>query len=149
MTGQFHIRLLAALLVFAALFGLAGNAMATTTRGTELVAKKAFDPKLGKTVLTDTESRTLYGLSAEKHGGFICTGACQEAWHPLVIPAGVKPRGPVALGTRARPDGHIQVTFNGLPLYTFAGDKAPGEANGEGIRDVGTWHAIVVAGHGE
>lgn len=40
-----------------------------------------------------------------------------------------------------RPDGRRQVTFRGLPLYTFDGDAKKGAANGEGFRDVGTWHA--------
>jgi predicted lipoprotein with Yx(FWY)xxD motif len=37
--------------------------------------------------------------------------------------------------------GAIQVTYRGRPLYRFVEDVKPGEANGEGFRDVGTWHA--------
>jgi hypothetical protein len=29
-----------------------------------------------------------------------------------------------------------------MPLYTFAHDTAPGQANGQGIKDVGTWSAV-------
>jgi predicted lipoprotein with Yx(FWY)xxD motif len=57
-----------------------------------------------------------------------------------VVAKGVKPKGPVKLGTVKRPDGRTQVTYKGLPLYSFNADK-PGEANGEGLKDVGTWHA--------
>ncbi len=41
-----------------------------------------------------------------------------------------------------RPSGAEQVTYKGMPLYTFARDQAPGEANGEGVKDVGTWSAV-------
>ena len=33
------------------------------------------------------------------------------------------------------------MTFEGRPLYTFDGDSKKGDANGEGFKDVGTWHA--------
>jgi len=49
-----------------------------------------------------------------------------------------------SLGTVKRPDGTEQVTYKGEPLYTFAQDKEAGEANGQGIKDVGTWSAITV-----
>ena len=106
------------------------------------VVKEANSPSLGKTVLTANNGLTLYTLSAEKHGTFICTGSCLKDWHPLVVAAGVKPTGPVALGTVKRPDnGRRQVTFEGRPLYTFDDDSRKGDANGEGFKDVGTWHA--------
>ena len=38
-----------------------------------------------------------------------------------------------------------QVTFKGRPLYSFSGDSRAGDVNGEGIKDVGTWHAAVTA----
>jgi predicted lipoprotein with Yx(FWY)xxD motif len=34
------------------------------------------------------------------------------------------------LATITRDDGSLQVTYNGLPLYFFKNDKAPGDANG-------------------
>jgi len=95
----------------------------------------------GSTVLTANNGHTLYTLSVEKHGNFICKGSCLKTWFPLVVAAGVKPTGPVALGTVKRPDGRRQVTFGGRPLYTFDGDSRKGQANGEGFKDVGTWHA--------
>jgi predicted lipoprotein with Yx(FWY)xxD motif len=101
----------------------------------------------GRTLLTSTAGRTLYSLSAEKHGKFICTEAsgCTAIWHPLTVASGVVPKGPVKLGTIKRPEGTIQVTYRGLPLYTFAGDKKRGQVNGEGLKDVGTWHPATVA----
>jgi predicted lipoprotein with Yx(FWY)xxD motif len=126
-----------AVLAIAALFSsLAG---ASTSKR---VVGEAHNSSLGSTVLVAANNGlTLYSLSAEKNGRFICTGSCLKDWHPLVVAAGVKPTGPVALGTVKRPDGRRQVTFEGRPLYTFDSDSKKGEANGEGIKDVGTWHA--------
>jgi predicted lipoprotein with Yx(FWY)xxD motif len=132
-----------AILTIVAAFALAGLfgavAGATTTKS---VVKEANNKALGKRVLTANNGLTLYSLSVEKNGNFICKGSCLKDWHPLVVARGVKPTGPVALGTVKRPDdGLRQVTFEGRPLYTFDSDSKKGDANGEGIKDVGTWHA--------
>ncbi len=110
---------------------------------TKRVVKEADNATLGKTVLTTTKGRTLYSLSAESNGRFVCSGTCLSVWRPLLVPAAVKPTGPVKLGTIERPDGRTQVTFKGRPLYSFSGDTKAGDASGEGIKDVGTWHAAV------
>ena len=47
------------------------------------------------------------------------------------------------LGTTKRKDGTIQVTYNGWPLYTYAGDQAPGEANGNDVDQFDAeWYAL-------
>src|SRR3954453_17486307 len=99
---------------------------------------------LGKTVLVSRSGRTLYALSAETNGRFICTASCVSTWHPLVVPRGHKPTGAHSLGTIRRPSGQTQVTYKGKPLYTFSGDHKRGDAKGEGFKDVGVWHAAVV-----
>lgn len=132
-------------LLAAALAALVGPAGASAGQATKRVAKQAENATLGRTILTTTKGRTLYSLSAETKGRFICTGSCLSIWHPLVVPAGVKPTGPVKLGTIERPDGRTQATFKGRPLYSFGGDSKTGDVNGEGIKDVGTWHAAVTA----
>jgi predicted lipoprotein with Yx(FWY)xxD motif len=109
------------------------------------VAKQAQNASLGRSVLTNLQGRTLYTLSAEQNGKFICTGGCLSTWRPLLIAAGTKPRGPVALGTVKRPEGKTQVTYKGRPLYSFSGDTKAGDANGEGIKDAGTWHAATTS----
>lgn len=114
------------------------------------VVNEARSASLGKTVLTNRTGLTLYSLSAETHGRFICKRSCLLDWHPLVVAKGVKPTGPVALGTIKRPDnGARQVTFAGKPLYTFDDDQRKGDANGEGFKDVGTWHAASIGPIGE
>jgi predicted lipoprotein with Yx(FWY)xxD motif len=126
---------------------LVATVIAAPSQGAEAskrVAAKAENATLGKTILTTTGRRTLYSLSVEKHGRFICTASCLSVWHPLFVPAGVRPTGPVKLGTIARPDGGSQVTYRGRPLYRFSGDAKAGQVNGEGIKDVGTWHAAAL-----
>jgi predicted lipoprotein with Yx(FWY)xxD motif len=124
-------------IVAGALLGAGG----ADAKSAKRVVAQAHSPSLGKTVLTNTKHHTLYSLSVEKNGKFICTGSCLQTWHPLIVPPGVKPTGPVKLGTVKRPNGGRQVTYHGRPLYTFDGDMAKGETNGEGFKDVGTWHA--------
>lgn len=136
-----RIALLAALAI--ALVLAAG---ASASGSSKVVAKEAQNESLEATVLTRTNGHTLYSLSVETHGRFVCTGGCLGTWKPLVVARGVKPKGPVKLGTIRRPDGKTQVTFKGRPLYSFNGDTKAGEANGEGFKDVGTWHAAKLAG---
>jgi len=114
---------------------------AATAQSSKRVVKEMENTTLEHTVLTTLKGKTLYSLSVETKGKFTCTGTCLASWTPLLVPKGVKPKGPVKLSTVMRPNGKTQVTYKGLPLYSFNGDVKPGEANGEGIKDVGTWHA--------
>jgi predicted lipoprotein with Yx(FWY)xxD motif len=86
------------------------------------------DAASGMTVYTFTEDVKDSGTSA-------CTGGCLAAWPALTVPAGGTPTGgPGVTGTLATitraDDGTLQVTYNGLPLYFFANDQAPGDLNG-------------------
>jgi predicted lipoprotein with Yx(FWY)xxD motif len=112
------------------------------------VVKTGSVSSLGGSVLVDAQGRTLYHLSGELNGKWICTSAaCVKVWHPLAAPAGDAPSGGVgALGTVKRPGGAMQVTFKGMPLYSFVGDTKPGEAKGQGIKDVGVWTAVTANG---
>lgn len=135
-------RLLAATLLAAAaalLLAFAVPAFAKTT----VHVHTAQNATLHKRIVVTASGRTLYTLSAEVHGKFICTGGCLSSWHPLKVPAGGAVAGVAKLGVVKRPDGSRQATFNGRPLYTFTGDARMGDANGEGFKDVGTWHAAV------
>ena len=98
------------------------------------------------TVLASKRGLTLYYYSEDKPGSgkSACTGGCATAWPPLAAPvkapAGV--RLPGRLRTITRPNGLKQVTLNGYPLYLYIGDKAPGQATGNGIG--GAWHVIKI-----
>ena len=135
--------------------GTGGGAGASGS-GSGLVVSTAHNSKLGATVLVNSRGLTLYSLSAERDGRFICTRgssipggsvSCLSVWRPLIARGKVTGEGVGALSTIVRPDGAgRQVTYKGLPLYTFAADKAPGDASGNGFRDVGTWLAATSAG---
>jgi predicted lipoprotein with Yx(FWY)xxD motif len=117
--------------------------------GSGAVVRTAASASLGSSVLTDSHGMTLYSLSVEQNGKLICTsGSCTQIWHPLGAPSSGTPSGASSLGTVMRPDGTRQVTYKGLPLYTFAQDQRPGEAKGQGVKDVGTWSAATVASGG-
>jgi predicted lipoprotein with Yx(FWY)xxD motif len=58
----------------------------------------------------------------------------ETTWIPVMAPATVAGGLDQAkVGTFTRPDGKNQVTYNGHQLYRFAGDHAPGQANGQGV----------------
>src|SRR4051794_13040667 len=105
------VLLTAALAMFAALASASGS---SSSAGSAKTVKTGH--ALGKTVLVNRNGRTLYSLSAETKGRFICTGSCVSTWRPLVATKGQKPTGAHSLGTIRRPDGHIQVTYKGKPL---------------------------------
>ena len=104
----------------------------------------AANSTLGSTVLVDAQGRTLYHLSGESAGHFLCTGACESAWPPVA--ASATSSSISGLAAVKRPDGSGQLAYKGEPLYTFSGDKASGEANGQGIKDDGgTWSAVTTS----
>jgi len=120
---------------------------AASSEAASPVIRTASNATLGATVLTDVHGMTLYRLSGESSGRFICaSAACLQVWHPVIAAAGSSPTGSVgSLGTVKRPDGANQVTYKGMPLYTFAQDQQPGQAKGEGLKDVGTWNAVTTS----
>lgn len=136
------LALLIAALAFAALFMLLGPPRGEARTAT-LRVSTAHNATLGKRILVTAGGRTLYSLSAETNGRFICTGTCTADWLPLILKGGAKPTGVRGLGSIKRPDGRRQVTYKGKPLYRFDMDAKKGDVNGEGFRDVGTWHAAV------
>ena len=102
-------------------------------------------------VLVDSEGHTLYAFSKDSGGTSTCEGACAKAWPPLLVEHGEpEPSNGAAasrLGTITDPDGARQVTYAGHPLYSYAGDKQPGEANGNGASAFGgTWNALKGSG---
>jgi predicted lipoprotein with Yx(FWY)xxD motif len=106
--------------------------------------------KLGK-ILVDGESRTLYLFEADTGTASTCNGACASAWPPLTT-TGEPIAGPgisaSKLGTAKRSDGTTGVTYNGHPLYTFAGDSAPGQTTGQGSDGFGAeWYVLSAAGN--
>ncbi len=98
------------------------------------------------TVLVTSDGMTLYDFHKDKGGKSACYGACAGAWPPLLTDGEPKVEGGAQagmLGTTKRKDGTVQVTYNGWPLYTYVGDREPGEANGNDIDQFGAeWYAL-------
>jgi predicted lipoprotein with Yx(FWY)xxD motif len=123
----------------------AAQPAAQTSSSSSAAVVKSASNSLG-TILVNSQGRTLYHLSGEANGKFICTSSgCLGVWHPLIAPSSGTPGGVGSLGTVKRPDGTTQVTYKGTPLYTFTGDHQTGETNGQGIKDVGTWSAATTS----
>lgn len=79
-------------------------------------------------------------------GKSACTGGCAAMW-PAVTAASSTPEvdgvtGKV--GTITSSDGKMQVTVNGLPVYTYSNDMAPGDVKGQGVG--GSWWAVAPDG---
>ncbi len=94
------------------------------------------------TYLTDTEGKTLYWFTKDVTGKSECNGPCLKNWpvfyrETVAPPAGVKADD---FATITRGDGQKQTAFRGYPLYYFAGDKAAGQATGQGVKNV--WYVI-------
>src|SRR5262249_48938501 len=96
----------------------------TSGNTSSAIVVKTASSSLG-TILVKGQGMTLYHLSGEQNGKFICTSSgCLGIWHPLIASSSGTPNGEVgSLGTVKRPDGTVQVTYKGTPLYTFAQDK--------------------------
>jgi predicted lipoprotein with Yx(FWY)xxD motif len=106
-------------------------------------------------VLVDGQGRTLYMLTSEKGGKRTCTDAngCTKFWPEITLPAGTAAAkagsGVQAslLGTVKDASGTVETTYNGWPVYTYAGDSGPGQAKGEGITSFGgTWYVLNASG---
>lgn len=100
-------------------------------------------------VLVDQSGKALYTSDQEASGKIVCDGSCNAFWKPLEASGG-KPNGAGKLGVIKRPDGTMQVTSNGKPLYTFSEDS-PGKVTGNGFSDdfAGhhfTWHVVSSGG---
>ncbi len=83
------------------------------------------------------DGNVLYTYDADPAGGHpVCVDtACANTWHPVAAGQLTLPVGD--FGVIARDDGIRQWTFKGKPLYTFAGDTAPGDTLGNGYKGEG------------
>lgn len=92
--------------------------------------------------LVDTKGMTLYYFKKDTPGKSACEGDCVTRWplyfrEAVAVKDGLKAED---FGTITRADGQKQTTYKGMPLYYFAGDKAPGDTTGQGVRDV--WYVV-------
>jgi predicted lipoprotein with Yx(FWY)xxD motif len=104
--------------------------------GAEVVVASATDATLGA-VLTGKDGKTLYIFTPDSANTSTCVDACAQSWPPLVVTSTDTLKGGDGVTgkftTFARPDGTMQVAYNGIPLYYFAKDTKAGDVTGQGV----------------
>ena len=146
-----YLYLLASIFAAVLLAALAacGGASPTSSAGAGSSASPAPIPTVqtrtvvvggaSETVLTDASGKTLYYFTLDTSTRIACSGSCASIWPPLLTPSGTPTSAaglPGALGVVDGANGK-QDEYNGHPLYTFAHDTQPGQANGNGV--LGKW----------
>lgn len=103
-------------------------------------------PLVEGSYLTDGQGRSVYMFEADSNNESTCYEACAQAWPPVITRGEPEAGNGVEeqmLGSIERKDGSMQVTYNGLPLYYFIKDKAPGDINGQDVNGFGAdWHLL-------
>jgi predicted lipoprotein with Yx(FWY)xxD motif len=127
---------LAAAVIAVAAFVAACSGTASTTPAPATVMTATVGTQ-GTLVVAGSNGMTVYTFTKDvaDSGTSACTGGCITKWPALTVPAGTTPSAGAGvtgkLATITRSDGGaLQVTYNGLPLYFFSGDKAAGDTNG-------------------
>jgi predicted lipoprotein with Yx(FWY)xxD motif len=141
------------LVALAAACGSSGNSSSSSSTSSPAAGKSASAATIaaglrtkqvgGTTVLTNSKGFTLYTFAPDTPTKSACNGACAATWPPQKASGTVK--SPYTKITRS--DGSSQLAFHGHPLYTYTGDSAPGQANGNGLNTFGgLWHEAPASG---
>lgn len=118
--------------------GQASTGSADSGAAAETIAVASSD--LGE-ILVDGDGMTLYAFLPDDQGDPTCTDGCADNWPPLAGPAAAGDGiDGTLLGTVAHPSGVTMVTYDGWPLYHFAGDQSAGDVNGQGVGD--NWYVV-------
>jgi predicted lipoprotein with Yx(FWY)xxD motif len=101
----------------------------------------------GQQVLTDAQGMTMYWFAIDTSSKSNCTGSCATYWPPVAGPVTAGSGVTGTLSTITRSDGTMQATYDGHPLYTYVGDKAPGQNKGNGLNiSGGLWYEMTASG---
>jgi predicted lipoprotein with Yx(FWY)xxD motif len=101
----------------------------------------------GQQVLVDSQGMTLYWFAPDTSSKSNCSGSCATYWPPVKGPVTAGSGVTGTLGTITRSDGSTQATYLGHPLYTYIGDKSPGQNKGNGLNlSGGLWYEMTVSG---
>jgi predicted lipoprotein with Yx(FWY)xxD motif len=101
----------------------------------------------GTAVVTNAKGLTLYWFVPDTSTSSKCTGSCATYWPPVAGPVTAGSGVTGTLGIITRPGGGTQATYDGHPLYTYAGDSASGQAKGNGLNaSGGLWYEMTVSG---
>jgi predicted lipoprotein with Yx(FWY)xxD motif len=111
------------------------TAAAGTSMGDGIVSVASVE---GHDALVDADGHTLYTAEVEAGGKILCVDACTTFWKPVIGSNDEARQAGTDLSEKVavvdRPDGETQLTFDGLPLYTFA-EEGAGELQGDGFTD--------------
>ncbi|MAS33520.1 MAG: hypothetical protein CL610_05910 [Anaerolineaceae bacterium] len=90
--------------------------------------------------LVDSEGMTLYMFTRDPLGETVCYDACAERWPPLLVESAdditVADGIPGEFSVVERTDGTLNVAYNGMPLYYWQNDEAPGDTTGNRVGNV-------------
>lgn len=102
-------------------------------------------------IITDAQGRTLYLFKADQGTVSSCDSACASLWPPFTTTQGIvagKGASPSLLSTAVQAGGQRQVTYNGHPLYYYAGDAQSGDTSGQGLSQFGAeWTVVTPQGN--
>jgi predicted lipoprotein with Yx(FWY)xxD motif len=127
------------------------TAVAATQRPRHHAAKPPLAIRVAETnygrALVDRRGFALYLFTHDPAGATKCAGACAAAWPPYVVGGRTQRAEPEArttlLGTIRRPDGRLQVTYRGHPLYYYVGDRQPHQVLCQAVTEFGgTWYVV-------
>jgi predicted lipoprotein with Yx(FWY)xxD motif len=96
-----------------------------------------------KTVLTNAKGLTLYYFTSDSATQSALSRSCLRVWPPLLFSGSGGPTSSSSLSGKLSVQTDVngnQIEYNGHPLYTFSGDSAPGQTNGEGL--YGVWFVV-------
>jgi predicted lipoprotein with Yx(FWY)xxD motif len=132
--------------------GCGGDGAGSTSKGKAATSDSAtlstawVDP-VG-TVVTDSDGYVLYrfDMDTAEPPKSHCTGTCAALWPvaPAKDPVSLQGIDKSLVGTVTRDDGSKQLTLAGRPLYRYAKDTAPHQANGQDVDK--TWFAVTPTG---
>ena len=121
----------------------AGSSPAAASGGAALATASVN----GTQVLTNSKGFVLYWFVPDTATASKCSGSCATYWPPVTGTATAGSGITGTLSSITRSDGTKQVTYDGHPLYTFAGDAKAGEAKGNGVNaSGGLWYEMTVSG---
>ena len=101
----------------------------------------------GTAIVTNASGKTLYWFVPDTSTTSNCTGSCATYWPPVLGPVSAGSGVTGTLGVITRSGGTMQATYDGHPLYTYAGDSGPGQAKGNGLNiSGGVWWEMTVSG---
>ena len=121
-------------------YGSGNTGQTPTTASMTLATATMTISGKSETILTTSQGKTLYYNTSDTATSSTCSGSCAGTWPPVLSTA-IPTTSTTLPGslTVATDENGSQVEYNGHPLYTFSGDTAPGQANGQGIG--GVWFA--------